>query len=482
MGSSGGSHRRFGRHTARASHDVRPYLAVLVAAIVAASSAIAGRVAPTAPLPQIFKTPAGRVANVRVERTPGEVVTVSYDLLSDDPQAVFLVSLVVSRDEGKTFDLKPKSVSGDVGSGVRPGSGKKIVWQAGKDVENLQMDLFRFNVVTEAGTAVPVAGKPDARRGALAITSVPPGAGVDVDGRRVGVTPITVPDLVAGTHRVTIVREGYLEHSKEVTVETGRTAELTVTLTATPPAGGGSAQTAAAGKSGKGSPLKWVIPVVGGGAAVGVALAAKGGGSTPSPTPTPTPTNGSPVLGSVTISPAIGIEGLSMYSFILASAVDPDGDVMTIVWTYGDGQQSGAAAPPAGLNTTHTYSRAGTYASFATVTDSRGASVNSNSRDAIVRTITGTWASNPFDGQIRTFRLVQNGSQLSGTYENTGLPGTVAPVTGTVQADRSITVNASGGGIVPVTVTGTLAADLNSFTGLVSGGGASGQTLTFTRQ
>jgi hypothetical protein len=107
--------------------------------------------------PQVFKTPAGRAENVRVERSAGEVVTISYDLASDDVQAVFTVVLFVSQDGGKTFDLRPKSVAGDVGSGVHVGRGKKIVWQAGRDVESVEMDLFRFSIRTEAANARPVA-------------------------------------------------------------------------------------------------------------------------------------------------------------------------------------------------------------------------------------------------------------------------------------------------------------------------------------
>jgi hypothetical protein len=107
--------------------------------------------------PQVFKTPGGRAENVRVERSAGEVVTISYDLASDDVQAVFTVVLFVSQDGGKTFDLRPKSVAGDVGSGVHVGRGKKIVWQAGRDVESVEMDLFRFSIRTEAANAKPVA-------------------------------------------------------------------------------------------------------------------------------------------------------------------------------------------------------------------------------------------------------------------------------------------------------------------------------------
>jgi hypothetical protein len=439
---------------------------------------------------QVFQTPVGRVDNVRVERSPGEVVTISYDLISEDAKAVFQVVLLVSQDGGKTFDLKPRSVTGDVGSGIRAGATKKIVWEAGKDVENLQMDLFRFRVVTEAAQASPVVPAPTTTRaGSLTVSTVPAGANVDVDGKRRGTTPTTVADLAAGSHRVTITRDGYLENSRVVVIEPGRTAELQVTLTAAP-AGSAPGSTAAAGGADAGhggNPLKWILPVVGGGAAVGIALAAKGGGSAPPATTptTPAAVNHNPVVGTVSVTPAeVGLQSITNFQCSLSGISDADGDAMTIVWTYGDGQQSASTVVSGSASTvTHTYSSGGTFSVVATVTDAKGGATASTATSVVVKNMIGTWVSNPFDGQVRTFRVTaQSGSQLTGTYENTGLAGVVASVTGSVSAPKNITMTASGSGITPVTVTGTISSDMNSFTALVTGGGANNQTLTFTRQ
>jgi hypothetical protein len=191
-------------------------LACRIVAAAAATILLTGGSAVGRAGPQVFKTPGGRAENVRVERSPGEVVAISYDLASDDAQAVFTVVLLVSRDGGKTFDLRPKSVAGDVGSGVRVGRGKKIVWQAGRDVESVEMDSFRFSIRTEAAAAKPVSAPP------ATAAPTPP-------------APKSAP------------------------------------ASAAPPE-----------KEKKGSPMKWVLPLVGVGAAAGIAVAAKGGGGSSS--------------------------------------------------------------------------------------------------------------------------------------------------------------------------------------------------------
>ena len=79
----------------------------------------------------------------------GGVVVVSYDLVSPDPGAQFSVVLDVSSDGGKTFSVRPRTLTGDVGSSVRTGSGKQITWEAARDVENLEVDRYRYRVTAE---------------------------------------------------------------------------------------------------------------------------------------------------------------------------------------------------------------------------------------------------------------------------------------------------------------------------------------------
>src|SRR6185436_15590098 len=67
--------------------------------------------------------------------------------------------------------------------------------------------------------------------GSLLVESEPAGASVYVDGRLAGETPLTLPSIAAGVHRVRVVRLGYLENSRLVTVKSGTRATLRAQLT-----------------------------------------------------------------------------------------------------------------------------------------------------------------------------------------------------------------------------------------------------------
>ncbi len=71
--------------------------------------------------------------------------------------------------------------------------------------------------------------------GSLFIESEPAGASVYIDGRLAGETPLTVETLRPGEHRVRLVRLGYLENSRLVTVKAGSRATLRTRLTSPRP-------------------------------------------------------------------------------------------------------------------------------------------------------------------------------------------------------------------------------------------------------
>lgn len=57
-------------------------------------------------------------------------VEISYRLRAEGETKV---TLVISDNEGKSFDIFPEAVKGDVGSGVLPGDNKEILWFPGSD-------------------------------------------------------------------------------------------------------------------------------------------------------------------------------------------------------------------------------------------------------------------------------------------------------------------------------------------------------------
>ena len=69
-----------------------------------------------------------------------------------------------------------------------------------------------------------------AQLGSIYIDTRPRGARVTIDGRVIGTTPIRVPDLPRGDHRVLVELEGFRAHSTLVTVRPGEQARLAVTL------------------------------------------------------------------------------------------------------------------------------------------------------------------------------------------------------------------------------------------------------------
>ena len=162
---------------------------------------------------------------MRFEQAADGTLHVLYDLVSDDPNAVFFVSLEVAMNEDGTFDMFPTSVSGDIGAGVTPGTDKRIVWEAGRDVERLQIDLFRFRIVTEAAAAVPTG------RAGLVVASAPDGASVSIDGTVRGVTPLSLENLAPGEHRIVVNLDGYLENSQVLTIAEGDTQRVRLELT-----------------------------------------------------------------------------------------------------------------------------------------------------------------------------------------------------------------------------------------------------------
>ena len=118
---------------------------------------------------------------LRTVRGDAGVVRVVYEL-NGPADALFTVSLEASTDGGRTFAIRPSAVTGDVGTGVSPGTNKTIAWDTTKDVEELQLDRFVFRIVvsgggqpaaSSAGAAAPTPQAPAGRGGAPTARSTP---------------------------------------------------------------------------------------------------------------------------------------------------------------------------------------------------------------------------------------------------------------------------------------------------------------------
>src|SRR5436190_15500659 len=65
----------------------------------------------------------------------------------------------------------------------------------------------------------------------LSISTDPTGASVYVDGRLSGVTPVSLDRLEPGDHRVRVIKEGYLENARVITITSEQPKALKLTLT-----------------------------------------------------------------------------------------------------------------------------------------------------------------------------------------------------------------------------------------------------------
>ena len=104
------------------------------------------------------------VSNVQAKQREGSrLVDISYDV-ADPDSPTLTVYLKVSADGGATWNGPVELVSGDVGRGIVPGGGKRLVWDAGKELPNQFGVKYRYRIgasdqwLAPAGMALIPAG------------------------------------------------------------------------------------------------------------------------------------------------------------------------------------------------------------------------------------------------------------------------------------------------------------------------------------
>ncbi len=239
---------------------------------------------------------------------------------------------------------------------------------------------------------------------ALTIGSDPVGAAVYVDGKLAGQTPLVVGRLVAGDHRVTVSKDGYLDNQRLVSLGAGQRGAVQVNLTRSDRGirkqtdeGGTVVQEPVRERAGGGGAKKALL-IVGG-------LAVVGGGVYLA-----LPKNKAPVVTGVSSDPAsgtVGIAAVTEYRFT-AQASDPDGDTLTYEWNFGDGGSG------SGANPTHVYAQAGTFNVSLTVKDPKGKTATGSASVTVVN-LTGTWNGSLAGTLTLQMTLTQSGSNLTGS-------------------------------------------------------------------
>jgi hypothetical protein len=253
---------------------------------------------------------------------------------------------------------------------------------------------------------------------ALNVSTDPPGATVYIDGRAAGETPIVLNTLAAGDHRVRLVKDGYLENARLVTVAAKKSADVRVTLTrADTPATAVAAEQVSGGGGGS-SKKKWIIiGAAAGGAAAATALVLANRNSAPTP-------------GTITVSPSgTGMASVTGFTFT-SNASDPDGDSLNYSWNFGDGATGSGQTP-----NPHVYATAGTFQVTLSVSDSKSTVTAPAVSVTVGPNLAGAWRSSATDpgfGAGVTITLTQNGGTLGGSLTFSGpVTGTISPLTGT---------------------------------------------------
>jgi hypothetical protein len=240
----------------------------------------------------------------------------------------------------------------------------------------------------------------------IAVSSEPAGAQVRCDGVARGATPIEL-SVPPGEHRISVLKDGYLENSRTVTLAAGEAQSFHVALTAAgaPTEAQGAAPRAKAagdeGESGVAKKSRKRIYI-----AAGAAVLAVGGGLTYALT-----RNGAPETGTVSVSPASGMSRATSFRFTATARDDGGAAQLAYAWDFGDGATATEPSPA------HVYESPGNYTVRLTVRDRKGkSSAPATVGVTVVRGLAGTWAGRvPGVGNPATIVLTQSDTTLSGT-------------------------------------------------------------------
>ncbi len=243
----------------------------------------------------------------------------------------------------------------------------------------------------------------------LTVITEPVAATVYVAGRPRGETPVEVAGLPVGDHRVTIVKEGYINNSRVMALAPNQAERLNVELTASAGGGGSAARAATELQESSGSGggwWKWAA-LAGGGAVATWALL---------------PKNEPPVADAYVRPTGAGMAGLTNYRFDGGGSSDPDNDGLTYSWNFGDGSSG------SGVNTSHVYDSPGTYSITLTVSDGKEQATTTTGPVMVTRDLdggafrpSGTFTISGTSFRFtKTIRLTQNGRTLGGSAVFTG--------------------------------------------------------------
>ena len=78
--------------------------------------------------------------------------------------------------------------------------------------------------------SVPATTVPQQQNGSVAVTSVPNGAAVTLDGQYEGTTPVIIPDVLPGNHEITLAYPGYTILNQSISIGSSQTTAVNANL------------------------------------------------------------------------------------------------------------------------------------------------------------------------------------------------------------------------------------------------------------
>jgi len=87
-----------------------------------------------------------KIHNLSVE-TDGNIIEIRYDLLPDREDKKYTVTVEISDDGGRSYDVVPHMITGDLGRDILPGRNKRIVWIIERDFpDGFDIDRYDFRI------------------------------------------------------------------------------------------------------------------------------------------------------------------------------------------------------------------------------------------------------------------------------------------------------------------------------------------------
>ena len=98
------------------------------------------------------------------------------------------------------------------------------------DERRVALSAAQPTVTVDAKLSASAPPAPEATTGVLVIESRPTGATVFVDGRRVGTTPMSLPDASPGTHRIRLEMTGFSPWVTTANIQAGVRTRVAASL------------------------------------------------------------------------------------------------------------------------------------------------------------------------------------------------------------------------------------------------------------